>query len=169
MKRFLVILILFVFIGGGGVGGLIMLGVIPNPFNPSKQGVSEEATAAAKKAEQAAKPFDAPTSVIPFVNMRDLMIPVVINGQIKTRVYLSVRLWVAPGMANAVEANEPKYEDAVLADFMPYFSTHFAKSDMLNLAEIKRRLVRLAKKIHGDNVVDVLIINVFEQKFGSGE
>jgi hypothetical protein len=67
---------------------------------------------------------------------------------------------------DAVEAMEPRYEDAVIKDLMPYFTTHFAKNDMLRLPEVKRRLVGLAKKVHGDNVRDVLLINVFEQKFG---
>ena len=169
MKRVLVIMILFVLIGGGGAGGLIMLGVIPNPFNPKIPMSGEEAAAAAKKAEMAAKAFEAPTAVIPFVNMRDLVIPVLVQGQIKTRVYFSVRLWVAPGQADAVEALEPKYEDAVLAEFVPYFSEFFVKNDMLNLVDIKRRMMKLSKKIHGDKVRDVLIINIFEQRFGSGE
>lgn len=167
MKRFLVILILFILIGGGGVGGMIMLGVLPNPFNPSIQGLSEEAAAAAAKAEKAAKPFEPPPAVIPFVNMRDLIIPVIVNGQKKTRVYLSVRLWIAPGAKDAVEAIEPRFENAVIKEFTPYFSTHFGKSDLINLAEVKRKFVKLAKDVHGDNVRDVLLINVFEQRFGA--
>ncbi|MBM3515919.1 MAG: hypothetical protein FJX59_19715 [Alphaproteobacteria bacterium] len=167
MKRFLVILILFILIGGGGVGGMIMLGMLPNPFNPSKQGEGEEAAAAAAKAEKAAKPFEPPPAVIPFVDMRDLIIPVIVNGQKITQVYLSVRLWIAPGAKDAVEMFEPRFENEVIKEFTSYFSVHFEKNDSINLPEVKRRFVKIAKAVHGDNVRDVLLINVFEQSFGA--
>ena len=169
MKRFLVILILFILIGGGGAGGLIMLGIIPNPFNPPKP-MTSAAIEAAKKAEAAAKAaFVAPEVVIPFVDLKDMIVPVVVNGQIKTQVYISVRIWIAPGQKDPVEAQISRYEDAVIAEFIPYFSEFFARNDMLNLEDIKRRLVKLAKKLYADKVKDVLIVNVFEQKFGKME
>lgn len=169
MKRFLVVIILFLLIGGGGAGGLIMLGVIPNPFNPTQHGPMSAAEEAAAKAQAAAKKFNAPEAVIPFVDLRDMIVPVVLNGQIKTRVYISVRLWVAPGQKDPVELQIARYEDAVIAEFIPYFSSYFGKNDMLNLEDIKSRMVKLAKRLYGDKVNDVLIVNVFEQKFGQIE
>ena len=133
MKRILVIMILFVLIGGAGAGGLIMLGAIPNPFNPKIPMSGAEAAAAAKKAAMAAKAFDAPASVIPFVNMRDLVIPVLVQGQTRPGSTSVFGSGSAPGQADAVEALEPKYDDAVLAEFVPYFSDFFVKDDMLNL------------------------------------
>ena len=166
MKRFLVVLILFILIGGGGAGGLIMLGIIPNPFSPAKQGTSA-AVEAAKKAEAAAKVFEAPEAVIPFVDLRDMIVPVVVNGQIKTRVYISVRLWIAPGQKDPIEAEISRYEDAVIAEFIPYFSAFFERKDMLDLEDIKKRLVTISRRLYKDRVKDVLIVNVFEQKFGA--
>src|SRR5262245_27854092 len=98
-----------------------MLGVIPNPFSPAKQSMTA-AEEAAQKAQAAAKKFEAPGAVIPFVELKDMIVPVVVNGQVKTRVYISVRLWVAPGEADAVEATISRYEDGVIAEFLPYFS-----------------------------------------------
>ncbi|MDX2223272.1 MAG: hypothetical protein SFV21_11010 [Rhodospirillaceae bacterium] len=166
MRRFFVILILLVLIGGGGVGGLIILGIIPNPFNPVQQGPNAAAEAA-RKAEAERLRFKAPTAALTFVNLRDMIVPVVVNGKVKTRVYISVRLLVAPANKDAVEAGIARYQDAVLAEFVPYFSDYFARNDLLNLEDIKARLVKNAKRIFDTRVEDVLLVNVFEQKFGA--
>jgi hypothetical protein len=166
MRRFFVILILLILIGGGGVGGLIILGIIPNPFNPVPQG-SNAALEAARKAEQERRRFKAPTAALTFVNLRDMIVPVVVDGKVKTRVYISARLLVATADKASVETKIARYQDAVLAEFVPYFSDYFARHDLLDLEDIKARLVKNAKRLYGDQVQDVLLVNVFEQKFGA--
>jgi len=38
---------------------------------------------------------------------------------------------------------------------------------MLDLEDIKKRLVTISRRLYKDRVKDVLIVNVFEQKFGA--
>ncbi|MCB2106685.1 MAG: hypothetical protein KDE14_03240 [Rhodobacteraceae bacterium] len=166
MKRFIVILILLILVGGGGVGGLIILGVIPNPFNPVAQGESA-ASEAARRAEMKRKKFEAPEAAMTFVNLRDMIVPVVINGRVKTRVYINIRLLVDSGNKGPVENKLAVYQDAVLEEFMPYFSDYFVKNDLLNLEHIKKRLQKQSKRVFGEQVKDVLLVNVFEQRFGA--
>lgn len=164
MKRFIVITILLILAGGGGAGALIMLGVLPNPFNPMAQSMTAAESAAAK-AEAAKKVFEPPDEVMTFVDLRDMIIPVVIGTNASRKVYLSVRLHVVKAQKDAVETQIVRYEDAVLDTFMPYFQTYFAKkNDLMNLVEIKKMLNQMAKKLYGDKVIDVMLINIFETR-----
>jgi len=169
MKRIIVIAILLILVGGGGAGALIMLKVLPNPFNPVVQGDSAAAEAA-KKAEAALKPFKPPSEAMTFVELRDMIIPVVIDAEVKRRVYISVRLHVVKDQKDAVESQIVRYENAVIDMFVPYFQKYFAgKNDLLDLVEIKKMLNDKAKRLYGDKVIDVLLVNAFEQKFGALE
>jgi len=168
MKRIIIIVLLLILVGGGGAGALIMLGVLPNPFNPPTPQMQQSAAAsAAAKAEAARKAFKAPQEVMTFVDLRDMIVPVVSSTKVERTVYLSVRLHVVKAEKDAVEMQIVRYESAVLDEFMPYFQKHFAENKMLNLPEIKDKLNAMAKKLYGDKVIDVLLINVFEQKFGT--
>ncbi|MDX2143908.1 MAG: hypothetical protein SFV19_11180 [Rhodospirillaceae bacterium] len=166
MKRVIVIIILLILVGGGGAGGLIMLGVLPNPFKPEVQGSAAEM--AAGKADASRKVFVPPASVITFVDLPDMIIPVLVDGQIKNRVFLSVRVWVTDNDAKkAIEESEARLQSAIIKEFIPYFEKKLAKDELPDLREIKKRLVAMSKRLYGDKVVDVLLINVFEQKFGA--
>jgi flagellar basal body-associated protein FliL len=165
MKRVIVIIILLILVGGGGAGGLIMLGVLPNPFKPEVQGTAAEM--AAGKAEAAKKTFVPPSSVITFVDLPDMIIPVLSDGQIKNRVFLSVRIWVTGNDAKKeIEESETRLQNAILKEFIPYFEKKLAKDELPDVRDIKKRLVAMSKRLYGEKVVDVLLINVFEQKFG---
>ncbi|MSO97354.1 MAG: hypothetical protein EXR11_03915 [Rhodospirillaceae bacterium] len=166
MKRVIVIVLLLILIGGGGAGALIILGVLPNPFNPAKQGQSA-ALLAAEKAEAAAKQFKEPSAAMTFVDLRDMIIPVVIGNNTERKVYFSVRLHVEKEAKKDIEDNISRYENAVIRDFIPYFQKYFAKNNLLNLREIKSILNASAKKLYGDKVIDVVLINIFEQRFGT--
>ncbi len=168
MKRIIVIVLLLLLVGGGGAGALIMLGVLPNPFNPQTPAQSAAAAAAAKAdAEKKAKEFKPPTEVMTFVVLRDMIIPVVSPTGLERTVYLSVRLSVVKAQSDAVEAEIVRYENAVLDEFMPYFQKYFQnpKKKTLDLKEIKSILNASAKKLYGDKVIDVFLVNVFEQSY----
>jgi hypothetical protein len=170
MKRIIVIVLLLILVGGGGAGALIMLGVLPNPLNPPTAAQSAAAAAAAKAdAEKKAKAFKPPSEVMTFVNLRDMIIPVVSPDGLERTVYLTVRLNVVKAEADAVETQIVRYENAVLDEFMPYFQKYFQnpKKQFLDLKEIKAILNARAKKLYGDKVIDVYLVNVFEQNFKS--
>jgi flagellar basal body-associated protein FliL len=167
MKRIIVIVVLLILVGGGGAGALIMLGILPNPFNPAKPMTAAEQAAAKADAEAKAKAFKPPTEIMTFVDMRDMIIPVVSANKVERTVYMSVRLHVVKDQKDAVQNTIVRYENAVIDQFVPYFQTYFTKHEILNLREIKTKLNAMAKKLYGDKVQDVLLVNIFEQKFGS--
>jgi hypothetical protein len=167
VKRAIVIIILLILVGGGGAGALIMTGMIPNPFNPKPMLTAAEEAAA--KIEASRKKFEAPTEVMTFINLRDMIIPVVIGTNIERKVYLSVRLQVVKDQKDAVETAIVRYENAVIKNFIPYFQIYFSKHTLLNPVEIKARLNEMAKQLYGDKVIDVKLVNVFEQNFGTME
>jgi hypothetical protein len=162
VKRFIVITILLILAGGGGAGALIMLGILPNPFNPTQSMTAAESAAA--KAEAAKKVYVPPGEAMTFVDLRDMVIPVVIGTTAGRKVYLSARLHVVKAQKDAVETQIVRYEDAVLDTFVPYFQTYFAKKNMMDLLEIKSMLNQMAKRLYGDKVIDVMLINVFETR-----
>ncbi|MBL8627996.1 MAG: hypothetical protein JNM81_00095 [Rhodospirillaceae bacterium] len=165
MKRIIVIVLLLILVGGGGAGALIMLGVLPNPFNPQSAAQSAAAAAAAKvDAEKKAKAFKPPTEAMTFVVLRDMIVPVLTATKLERTVYLSVRLSVVKAQKDAVQNQIVRYENAVLDEFIPYFQNYFQDHSVLDLKEIKAKLNVLAKKLYGDKVIDVMLVNVFEQK-----
>jgi flagellar basal body-associated protein FliL len=161
MKRIIVILLILILVAGGGAGALIMLGIVPNPFAPPQK----EMTAAEKAAAEAdKKKFQPPLSAFKFVKPDDLIIPVIINGQVKKRVYITVRLMASvPSAEGAIQAKVSAFQNAVLADLIPFFQVYFLDHQTIDLQLLKDRLIGHAKKVYGDNVKDVLLGNVFEQ------
>jgi hypothetical protein len=166
MKRAIVIILVMILVAGGGAGGLIMLGIVPNPFNPK---IEKELTAAEKAAMEAEKKnqFKPPQRAFVLVKMDDMVVPVIINGQSTRRVFLIARLMAASAADEAlIKTNMNRFQDTVLKDFMPYFQDYFLTRDMLDIPAIKARLIKHAKTVYGDKVVDVLLVNAFEQSAG---
>jgi flagellar basal body-associated protein FliL len=164
MKRIIVIVLILILVAGGGAGALIMLGIVPNPFaTPQKEmSASEKAAAAADK-----KKFQPPLSAYKFVKPDDLIIPVIINGQVKKRVYVTVRLMAAsPSFEAAIKAKVGSFQNEVIGDLVPFFQVYFLDHETIDLTLLKERLMSHAKHVFGGNVQDVLLGNVFEQAGG---
>ncbi len=161
MKRFIVIFIVLILVGGGGAGGLIMMGVIPNPFNPDSQGFFSDADKAAAEMENKFKP---PTSAPQLVKMTDMIIPVIVDGRLVRKVYITVRLVVVEAQHRTlVEETLAQYQNILLKELIPYFQTHFNNRDVIDLLAIKRKMVAEAHRTYGDLISDVLLINIFQQ------
>jgi len=66
MKRAIVIILVIILVAGGGAGGLMMLGVIPNPFNPTPigAGMTEAERAAAELAAGLHAPAKPPEALL---------------------------------------------------------------------------------------------------------
>lgn len=164
MKRFIVILLILILVAGGGAGALIMLGIVPNPFSPPKPVLSAAEIAASA---QDKKRFQPPLSAYALVKLDDMIIPVIIRGQVTRRVYISARIVARSREATAgIQARLSEYQNAVIADLVPFFQNYFLDHDTLDLPEIKQRLAAHAKQIYGDQASDVLLTNVFDQALG---
>lgn len=167
MKRAIVIILVMILVAGGGAGGLIMLGIVPNPFNPK---VPEKPLTASEKAAADLKEknkFKPPLAALPQVKMDDLVVPVIMNGKAERRVMLIARLVATTAADEAlVKANMNRFQDAVIKDLVPYFQNYFLSHDMVDAPDMKARLIKQAKAVYGDKVKDVLLVNTFEQSGG---
>lgn len=162
MKRIIVILLILILVAGGGAGALIMLGIVKNPFAPAQA----EMTAAEKAAAEAdKKKFQPPLTNYTLIKFtHDLIIPVLMDGQVKKRVYLTGRIVAATPAAKAnIEGGMNKFLNAVIGDLMPFFQTYFLTHTTVDLVLLKEKLVTHAKAVYGADVQDVLLTNVFEQ------
>jgi hypothetical protein len=164
MKRAIVIILIMILVAGGGAGGLIMLGIVPNPFNPT---LPERPLTAAEKAAaelEEKNKFKPPTAAFPLVRMDDMVIPVIINGQSQRRVFLIGRLMATTAPDEAyIEAHMSRFQNALIKDLVPYFQAYFLERDMLDIIAVKARMVKNAKAVFGDHVQDVVLTNIFEQ------
>jgi hypothetical protein len=167
MKRAIVIILIMILVAGGGAGGLIMLGIVPNPFNPALP--EKPLTAAEKAAMEMAErnKFKPPAAAYVLVKMDDMVVPVIINGRSDRRVLLIARLVVsAKEHEEYVQLNMNRFQHEVLNDLVPFFQEYFLDHDMVDALGIKERLTKHAKTVYGDRVNEVLLINVFEQSSG---
>ncbi len=167
MKRIIVILLILILVAGGGAGALIMLGIVKNPFAPPQVEMS-----AAEKAASAAdkKRFQPPPTNYTLIKFsHDLIIPVLIDGQVKKRVYLTGRIMAAtPGAKAAIEAGMNRFLNEVIGDLVPFLQVYFLSHQTVDLKVLKEKLVAHAKQVYGADAQDVLLINVFEQAGGGG-
>lgn len=165
MKRIIVIVLILILVAGGGAGALIMLGIVKNPFAPPQVEMSaaEKAAAAADK-----KKFQPPlTNYTQIKFSHDLIIPVLMDGQVKKRVYVVGRIVAAtPGAKAVIEGKMNLFLNEVIGDFVPFFQVYFLDHQTLDLKLLKDKLLAHAKKVYGADVQDVLLINVFEQSGG---
>ena len=166
MKRVIVIIMVLLLVAGGGAGGLIMLGIVPNPFNPKPV---EMSAAEAAAAEASKHKFQPPTAAYSLVKVPDMIIPVIMNGRVERRVFITCRLMsTAKEHEKDIKDNLKHFQGEVVTDFVPFFQTYYAKHDSLDLALIKQKLLAHAKEVYGDDVIkDVLLINMFDQSGGS--
>jgi len=170
MRKVIIILLVLLVVAGGGAAGLVMLGVVRNPFAEKKEEVVLDAAAkAAAEADAKAKAnaFKPPIEAPQLVKAGDLLISVFSRDGTTRRVFVTARLVTTTQAKASVEAKLPKYVDAVLSDLIPYFQEYLKDHDLVELDKLKKRLVKHAKKIYDTDVSDVLLVNVFESGIGS--
>lgn len=164
MKRFIVILLVLILVGGGGAGGLIMMGVVPNPFNPESSGLF---SGSGDGADEMASDFVPPRAALQLVKVNDMVVPVIMNGRLVRRVSLTVRLVVNDASNKTlVEDNLPLFQNRLVKELIPYFQVHFRNNDVVDISDIKRFMRLQSERIYGELVTDVLLVNVFQQNMG---
>ena len=96
-----------------------------------------------------------------------MVVPVIINGRLVRRISVTVRLVVGEASNKTlVQENLPLYQDILVQELIPYFQAYFYNHDIVDIKEVKKLLMEQSKKIYGDLVTDVLLINVFQQDIG---
>ena len=166
MKKFIIILIVILVVAGGGAGGLVMLGIVRNPF--MKAPPMDAVAAAAAEADAKATAYKGPIEALTLVKPPDMVIPVILNGSVAKRIYINMRLDVKAADKARVQAELARFESNLLQDMVPYFQTYFEKRDVIDVMEIKKKLNSHAQKVYGEAVNQVLLLNVFEAGGASG-
>ncbi len=158
MKKLIIILLVLLVVALGGAGGLVMLGIVQNPFKPP------EASAEAKPTGPELSPsgLKVPTEALVQQKVPDMIVPVILSGGVQRRISVSIRLVTNNAAKAKVQAELPKYQDALLNNLILYFQDYFVKNDELNVDIVRKRARDTAAKVYGEDVSDVLLVNVFD-------
>lgn len=147
MKKIILLVLALLVLVGAGVGGYLMYG-------PKAGGATEEA--APKK----------PSGPPSYVNVGPMIIPVVSPRRIEQNILLTVSLEVdGDDNREAVRAVIPRLMDAyVVALYGGIEQGQVADGQILNIPEVKAKLVEATDKVLGAGVVqDVLIQSVSQR------
>jgi flagellar protein FliL len=89
-----------------------------------------------------------------------------VDGRIDAMVIMSINLEVIAGSTEAVFAQEPKLRDGflqVLFDHANAGGFRGSFTDGANMVNLRNALMEVAMKILGDQVIDVLIVDIGRQ------
>lgn len=160
MKKLLPIILVLVG-SGAGVGAGIFLRPEPMVEDPS----GSEATMAVE-VEQVEDGEDIDHEYVKMNNQ--FVVPVVDGDQVTALVVLSLSLEVPAGQKDAIYAKEPKLRDSflqVLFDHANIGGFEGAFTNANNLAVLRGALREVAQKDMGDQITDVLIIEIARQDY----
>ncbi|WP_343080501.1 flagellar basal body-associated FliL family protein [Ostreiculturibacter nitratireducens] len=156
-------LILALFGLGVGTGGGLLLRPAPEEVVLSPCGDGE----AAQTSHSAEKPGEDGAQTHDYVKLNNqFVVPVVENGQVTALVILSLSLEVTVGATQEIYALEPKLRDGFLQILFDHanaggFSGAF--TDANNMTILRHSLLESARKVSGETISDVLIIDIVRQ------
>lgn len=160
MKKLLPIILLLIG-AGAGVGAGIFLR--PEPAPVEAEPASEMSESEEVEPEETADPTSE------YVKMSNqFVVPIVDGDAIQGLVVMSLSLEVPAGQKDAVYAREPKLRDSFLQVMFDHaniggFDGAFTNSN--NLMVLRRALREAAQKVMGEQVSDVLIIEIARQDY----
>ena len=158
MKKLVIILLVLLVVSMGGAGGLVMLGIVRNPFSPPQTAGETKPTGP----EVSPAGIKVPTEALVLEKVPDMIVPVILQGGVQRRISVSVRLVTKNPVKGRVQDEMPKYQDALLNDMILYFQDYFARNKELDIETVRKRALAAAVKIYGEDVTDVLLVNVFD-------
>ena len=97
---------------------------------------------------------------------RQFVVPVVSRNNVTALVIMDLNLELDPSSTESDYAREPKVRDAILKSLLQLSNEGAFGEDILdeeNLDQIRERLRASAQTVLGDDVIDVLILNVARQ------
>lgn len=150
MVRLIFIIIAFLLVMGGLVGGLYFWGIDPlEKFNvlignaPSVPGAE-------------VKPTVAPPS---YVEYGLLAVPVIEEREVRKQVEMILRLEVPFDKREIVAQNIPRLQSAYLQDMMEYLPIHLRNGRRLDPPTVSQRLLKLTEKTIGAGFVKAVLID----------
>ena len=94
MKRIIMVVAALFLLAGGGGWGPVMLGVVPNPFNSqaAKRTLTTDDPVAGQHSRQKLLSQSEASSVRALIRLDAMIVPVIINGSFRRRIYISARM-----------------------------------------------------------------------------
>lgn len=147
MIRLIVIVVAFLIMVGGLIGGLYFWGIDPlAKFNQLVGNAPADPNAPVKVQPQS------------YVDFGILIVPVVQDREVKKQAEMILRLEVPYDKKEVVAQNLPRLQNAYLQELMSFLPIHLRDSDRLDQAVVRRRLTLLSERVLGPGMVkDVLI------------
>lgn len=160
MKKLLPLILLIV-----GTGAGVGAGIYLRP-EPAPEDLVEGEETRPEKAEMEAADPDIEREYVKMNNQ--FVVPVVEGDQVTALVVMSLSLEVPAGQKDAIYAKEPKLRDSflqVLFDHANVGGFEGAFTNANNLAVLRGALREAAQKDMGDQVSDVLIVEIARQDY----
>lgn len=158
MIRLLVIVFALIIAVGAGLGGLIHFGVLPD-FTGMVPVAGQDQTT---EDTEPAPPPRAPEPI--FVSMDPLLIPVILDGEVQSSIYIAFRLQVAEGQQEEATFRLPQLRDVYMRALYDMVPKQMATRKTLDLRKLKARLKVITDRVLGEGVVeDVIVVSVFER------
>ena len=160
IKKLLPVILLFIG-AGAGVGAGIFLRPEPEPVAVP----TDDETA---KVEAEEKEDEGPSEHEYFKMSNQFVVPVIKEDQVQALVVLSLSVEVPIGQKDAIYSKEPKLRDSflqVLFDHANIGGFDGAFTNANNLAVLRGALREVAQKDMGEQVNDVLIVEIARQDY----
>ncbi|MEM9708768.1 MAG: flagellar basal body-associated FliL family protein [Pseudomonadota bacterium] len=173
MGKILPLLLLLVGIGAGVGAGLSVAPdgseCAPHAAAPAGQ-EGEAAEDCEHPPEEEAKPEAEEEAVedVDFVRMNDqFVVPVLVDGSVRSLVVMSITLEADLGSSAGIFAIEPKLRDAFLRVLFDHansggFSGAYTEAGRMD--RLRRALLEIARKVAGEQVRDILILDMLRQE-----
>ena len=171
MAKLLPILLLLVGVGGGYGAGVLLAPPktdCPEPGTVAAESLPEGCEGMADALEVAGGETSDDEGPAEFVRLNDqFVVPVLVDGEVRSLVVLSLSLEVAPGATGPVFEIEPKLRDALLRVLFDHansggFSGAYTAAGPME--RLRRSLLETTQKIAGPVVRDVLILDLLRQE-----
>ncbi|MBO9476281.1 flagellar basal body-associated FliL family protein [Shimia sp. R11_0] len=164
MKKLLPIILLLVGVGGG-VGAGLALRPEPTP-PPAEEHMAETDEKAAAKTEKPPKE-EGPPSGREYVDLNDqFIIPVVDDDAVSSLILVTLTLEVDSGERESIYQAEPRIRGALLQTMFDHANAggfHGAFTNSSKLEPLRRTFLEVAQNVYGDEISDVLIIQITRQ------
>lgn len=158
MKKLIVIGLVLLLLGGGGAVGAMAFGLLPDVFGLFGGGSGHQAEA---KTETVRDRLGPPPFLL---TMKPIEIPVILNGQIRTRANFRFRLHADPDMVVRLQTEGHLLHSAMFKDLMVYLPRQMEQGGDIDLLAVKHRMRRIAQTMMGADVIkDVLIQSYYER------
>ena len=159
MKNLLMIIVIVAVLGGGGLFALIQLGIVPDPFADPSMAETELG--------EDGEPIPPPKELLErqqaLVPLEDIVVPVIIDGQVVRNVTLQMRVHVQWEGRGQMRDDAPRMRGIVIQTMLAFLPDNYSNRTRLQVRQMKRALDRALKRAYGDRVYEAVLINVFEQ------